>query len=378
MAKSRKRQRARVQIGVDEAGKAVYKWASGYTKKELKASADSIREEYGVTKGKEMPVIKKTPTIQAVSPAPREKKQQGEAFKLYADRWYKLYKAPHLRVSSKEMYENVLKKHLYPAIGERPITEITSDELQAFIIGYDESSKSLIDKIMMTLRQVFGAAMDDGIITRNPVSRLRPPEGTCGKRVPIPLEQVQALTEAALRHPDGLFPLVLCYTGLRRGEALGLRWEDIEDGYIHVRRAVTYERGNAPIIGETKTDAGRRDIPIMPILAERLKGGGSGFVFGGEKVMPFTSFKRMWDRLRRDIPALQGVTPHRLRHTFLMLLRRSGVDAATQQYLMGHSDYDTTVNDYTTIDQIDIAEARQKMAGKLPTLLPVLLPQAHR
>ena len=378
MTRTRKRQRARVQIGVDEAGKPVYKWASGYTKKELKASADSIKEEYGITKGKEMPVIKKTPTIQTASPAVKAETAQGEEFKVYAERWYTLYKAPHLRGSSKEMYENVLKKHLYPAIGERPITDISSDELQAFIISYEESSKSLIDKIMMTLRQVFGAAMDDGIITRNPVSRLKPPDGTCGKRVPIPLEQVQALTEAAIHHPDGLFPLVLCYTGLRRGEALGLRWEDIEDGYIHVRRSVTYERGHVPIIGETKTDAGRRDVPIMPILAERLKVGGSGFIFGGDKVMPYTSFKRMWARLQSDIPALQGVTPHRLRHTFLMLLRRSGVDAATQQYLMGHSDYDTTVNDYTTIDQIDIAEARQKMAGNLPVLLPVLLPQAQR
>ena len=137
MARNRKRQRARVQIGVDEAGKPVYKWASGYTKKELKASADSIKEEYGITKGKEMPVIKKTPTIQAASPAVKAETVQGEEFKVYAERWYTLYKAPHLRGSSKEMYENVLKKHLYPAIGEKPITDISSDELQAFIISYE-------------------------------------------------------------------------------------------------------------------------------------------------------------------------------------------------------------------------------------------------
>ena len=66
MARNRKRRRARVQIGVDESGKPVYKWASGYTNKELRASEDSIREEYGIAKGKAMPVIKKTPTIQEV------------------------------------------------------------------------------------------------------------------------------------------------------------------------------------------------------------------------------------------------------------------------------------------------------------------------
>lgn len=131
-----------------------------------------------------MPVIKKPPTTQSVSPAVEVETRQGEKFRIYAARWYELYKAPHLRGSSKEMYEKVLTKHLYPAIGERAITDISSDDLQAFIIEYEESSKSLIDKIMMTLRQVFGAALDDGIIMRNPVSRLKPPEGTCGKRVP--------------------------------------------------------------------------------------------------------------------------------------------------------------------------------------------------
>lgn len=379
MPKKKKRQRARVKIGIDENGTPVYKWASGYTKKELKADKDRIRAEYGVAdrKDDELPVIKKAPALQTVAPALIIEPAQGEPFKIYAERWYRLYKAPHLRGSSQEMYENVLSKHLYPAMGERPITSITADELQEFIIGYEESSKSLIDKVMMTLRQVFAAALDDGIIGRNPVARLKPPEGTCGDRKPITLEQVGALTKAAICHSDGLLPLLLCYTGLRRGEALGLKWDDIDGEYIHVRRAVTYERNHIAVIGETKTDAGRRDVPIMPVLAERLKSGGRGFIFGGEKVMPYTSFKRLWTRLQGEIDALKGVTPHRLRHTYLMLLRRAGVDAATQQYLMGHSEYDTTVNDYTTIDEVDVGEACQKMNGKLPELLPVLLPQAE-
>ena len=61
MPKKKKRQRARVKIGIDENGTPVYKWASGYTKKELKADKDRIRAEYGVAdrKDDELPVIKK-------------------------------------------------------------------------------------------------------------------------------------------------------------------------------------------------------------------------------------------------------------------------------------------------------------------------------
>lgn len=99
-----------------------------------------------------------------------------------------------------------------------------------------------------------------------------------------------------------------------------------------------------------------RDIPLLPILAERMKEGGEGFVFGGNKVMPYTTFKRKWAKLQKDIPALQDVSPHRLHHTFLMFLRRSGVDAATQQYLMEHTSFEMTLHyqheDYDSLKKI--------------------------
>lgn len=70
-------------------------------------------------------------------------------------------------------------------------------------------------------------------------------------------------------------------------------------------------------------------------------------------------------------PDLTGVTPHQLRHTFLRMLRRSGVDPATQQYLMGHSEYEETATDYTHIDSDDRREAKDLFERKLlPDLLP--------
>ena len=60
-----------------------------------------------------------------------------------------------------------------------------------------------------------------------------------------------------------------------------------------------------------------------------------------------------------------------------MLLRRAGVDAVTQQYLMGHSDFDTTANTYTHVDALDVSEAEEKMVRNLSDLLPNVLPQAR-
>lgn len=372
MSKQKKRKRARVQIAVDEQGKPVYKWANGYTKAELEASKTKIRIEYGVDQMIKFPVIKKE--------SPPENK--CETFSAYATRWFALYKEPHVRASTKSMYENGFNAHIFPAIGSRPLDEITADELQAFVIGFSESSSSLIDKIMLILRQVFAAAQADGLIEKNPVARLKPPAGTTGERLPLSIKDVEALVKAARIHPYGLFPLLLLFTGLRRGEALGLKWSDLRGNKLHIERAVYYEESNAATIGETKTKASHREIPLVPLLVEKLNEQRAGhgeneFIFGGKRPIAYRTLKRHWEKLQADIVVLAGVTPHRLRHTYLMLLRRAGVDAVTQQYLMGHSDFDTTANTYTHVDALDVSEAEEKMVRNLSDLLPNVLPQAR-
>lgn len=369
-----KRKRARVNVGVDGAGRPVYKWASAHTKKDLQAEIARILTE---NKALSAPPAAAAPTIAADLASPSVV-QPVRTFRDYASEWYSLFKAPNIRIKTREMYENVLNTHLYPAFGAASITDITKGDVQRFVVRYAESSSSLIDKIMLVLRQVFDAAVEDDLIRKSPVAKVKPPEGTAAERVPLTLEQVEQVTRAAVRHSDGLLLLVLLYTGLRRGEALGLQWDDIRGGCIHVERAVVYEHNKTAVVGETKTDAAKREIPVMPMLADKLQACRStGYVFGGSKPLPYTTFKRKWAALVRDIPGMEGVTPHRLRHTYLMLLRRAGVDPATQQYLMGHSEYETTANDYTHVDAVDRAEAGQKMAAKLPELLPVLLPQEN-
>lgn len=365
MSKPKKRKRARVVVGKDENGKDIIKWAGAYTKRDLEAEKYRIRKEWEDAHKTD---IEKAHELLPAAQAPES---QGTLFGEYLQSWYDLYKKPHLRATSCLMYENIIKTHLKPAFGSTPINAIRADDIQRFILGYDEASSSIIDKIMMTLRQVFAAAFEDDLVAKNPMNKVKPPEGTKKERTPISLADVDTLTEAAKSHPDGLMPLLMVYTGLRRGEVLGLKWDDLHDGCVHVSRALVYEGNRVSVVGETKTEAAHRKIPMLPVLAEQIgKASGSGYVFGGNRPMPYTTFKRRWKKLQDDIPVLQGVSPHRLRHTYLMLLRRAGVDPATQQYLMGHSDYETTANTYTHIDAADTADALEKMVENLPELLP--------
>ena len=97
----------------------------------------------------------------------------------------------------------------------------------------------------------------------------------------------------------GLFAFFLLYTGLRRGELLALKWEDIdfENHVINVRQAVTYG-GNQPKIKTPKTQAGNRKVALLDVLEAELKKtpvqSQKGYVFGGEKPLTASQMRVRW------------------------------------------------------------------------------------
>lgn len=142
---------------------------------------------------------------------------------------------------------------------------------------------------------------------------------------------------------------LFCLTGMRRGEAIALRWEDIdwEAGMIHVRKNAPYIKG-APVLGTTKTTNGMRDIPVIGNLKELLEPEENGYILHGresEKLLPQCTFVRNWDRIGVQIE-LYGATSHILRHTFLTLLAGEGIDPKTIQAIAGHGDIAITMNRY--------------------------------
>ncbi|GHU66551.1 hypothetical protein FACS1894184_04810 [Clostridia bacterium] len=391
-----KRKRARVNIGYDADGKTMYKWASALTKKALKDEVKRIQVEFTPVDALLMPpqvgaiatplaVIEPAKIVSVTAPVTASVaapiiSRTAPTFREYASNWFDLYKKSTIREKTQDTYTNAMNAHLFPEFGSTAIDAIGSDDLQRLIIRYANVSSSLIDQIVMTVRQVFRAAHDDGLITMNPTLKMNPPEGKEGERHPLSIALTLELLHDAPEHRYGLLPIVLLYSGLRCGEALGLRWDDLSDGLIHVTRSVSFdENSGSPIIGPTKTKAGVRNIPIFPELSESLSKPSEGFIFHGrtkDKPMCQSTFMRHWYDLKEGVPTLLGVTPHILRYTYLKLLRRMGVDPATQQYLMGHEDCSTTANFYTEIEREDIEEARQKMSGLVGKLLPQLLPSA--
>jgi len=124
-------------------------------------------------------------------------------------------------------------------------------------------SKSAIQKTYLALNQVFEVARLDRIISFNPCDGVKVPDGTEGTHRALTTEERAVITSTWQGHRFGLAAMIMLYAGLRKGEALALAWDNIhlDNGYIRIEDAVSFQK-NAPITGDTKTEASVRDIPI--------------------------------------------------------------------------------------------------------------------
>ena len=180
-----------------------------------------------------------------------------------------------------------------------------------------------------------------------------------------PTDEEIEIVKANINKPFGLFYFFVLYTGCRRGEALAIQFKDIDrkNKVIHITKSVYYE-GCTPKIKKPKTKAGERTVPLLDILADKLpKGKPDHFLFGGDSPLRKAN---MQDGIRsyKKKTGL-NISPHYLRHGYATILFEAGIDVKTAQSLLGHSDFQTTMNVYTHMS----AEHAQKGGEKLNDFL---------
>lgn len=162
-----------------------------------------------------------------------------------------------------------------------------------------------------------------------------------------------------------LFHLQLC-TGLRIGEALGIRWSDIEGSRLHVRQQVQRNRQTRTLVVQgLKTKKSRRTIPLIKEIRDMLAGmdRSEEFVFttGKGTLIEPRNAQRFFEVAARKA-GLADVSTHTLRHTTASHLRKMGVSIEDIRDILGHTDIRTTMI-YAEIDFAVMESAMSKMTG---------------
>ena len=242
--------------------------------------------------------------------------------------------------------------------------EVTAQGIQAFLadLGKQGFARRSVQMHRDILNMIFDNAIVEGKLAFNPCSAVSLPRNLPVTKRELPDDAAIEAVKAGADQPFGLFALVCLYAGLRRGEALALRYEDIDRprAVIRVTRAVEFV-GNNPHIKAPKTEAGCRTVPLLEPLAQAIPKGGTGLIFCREDggLLTKTQYRKRWLRYCQSIGF--EITAHQLRHGFATILYEAGVADKDAQELLGHSSISVTRDVYTHIRQSQRAATAQKL-----------------
>ena len=357
-------QRHKIRIGYKQDGSSKYKWLQAKNDDELN---DMIVKAY-IDSGRIWEFLPK----QIIPVVVEEKPQKQITFKAYTETWMDTYKRPKLKPTTLRGYDSYLCAHLFPAFADMQICDIKTAIIQKWLNDRKELGKATLKKMLDLLKQILDYAVAEKVIKENPSSKLIViPSDKVETREALTLEQVKGILNniSNLRDDDRRLMALLLLTGCRRGEVLGLRWEDIDvtSGMIHVQRNVTYVK-NQPSVGTPKTEKGKRFIPLdAQLLSFLTPVQTTGYIIGGGD-MPISrmSFRRQWERIEKNVN-LHRATSHVFRHSYLTMLAGTGVDVKTLQTIGGHADIQTTMNRYVHPVASNIVDAGSRMNKLLTT-----------
>lgn len=302
----------------------------------------------------------------------------------------------NVRYNTKVGYNFVLNLLEKEDFAYRQIRTVKPSDGKAFFIKLHEDGRSYstITTVRGVIKPAFDMALEDDIVRRNPFSFrvVDVVRNDSVERKPISKnEKERFLTflkedQCGQRYYDEV--VILLGTGLRISELYGLTKSDVDfvNRRIRVERQLTRTRSGDYYIEETKTESGKRLIPILDdavyqafqrVIKKRrapkmeyVIDGCMGFLFLDKDCKPKVaghlehSMKRLVDRYNQTHDdRLPTITPHVLRHTFCTEMAAAGMEVKSLQYLMGHSDVYTTLNIYTHSSYENAANELAKVVG---------------
>lgn len=282
-----------------------------------------------------------------------EEKEAGPLFSTLVDEWeaererdiaYETMRVYQIRIGmAAKRFKNVRVKAITPKMIQMYIQHLAGMGL----------AYKTVSSYLSVLNLVFKYAVVNGFIDNNPTEMVQVPANLSRTPRELPSDEDIKKIIQSVNLPFGLYAYLLLYTGLRKGEALALTYQDIdyENETININKSLYYERGKgyAPKIKKPKTKSGIRSIPLLKDLKAFLPYQDIGIVFPGKQgsYMPSWEYDTAWKNYSKE--AGISCTAHQLRHGLATFLFEAGIDEKDAQEILGHADISTTKNIYTHI-----------------------------
>lgn len=290
----------------------------------------------------------------------------------WLDRWINEYMIFTVRETTLDAYKAMIKNQIKPYLGDRPLSALSTQEIQKFYntvkkcgrvrvdkLHGTELADSLVRKIHMMLHEALDMAVAQRLIIKNPTNGTTIPKNNYAPKQILNDEQLDRFMER-IRQDEQWYDFFYTEltTGMRRGEICGLRWEDFnaDTGRLKIRRAIHKKKCGGLTVGETKTETGTRTVLLPPSTAELLRKrkekSVSEWIFPNiykpeEPMNPDYAYHRLKTLLKQaELPLIRF---HDLRHTFATHALVSGVDAKTLSGILGHTNASFTLDTYTHV-----------------------------
>lgn len=269
-------------------------------------------------------------------------------------------------------YERAMR-HMIDQIGRLRVQDIKRSEIEQALNEYVDTPNTRV-KMLMVTRMILGMAVDDGICKNNAAQNIRIQKPHPEERERLSKKETEAVMKADLPTVLRLLVDIFYYTGIRKGEALGLTRKSIGDGVLHITEQRQFDKQGAPYTTTLKSKNAARDVPITAELEKRIRAFAktTDTIYLFERISTRHKFSAAWKKVEiaflkilkpdyktgrrglRDVTKKQipcRITPHVLRHNYASILHDKGIDVLVAQKLLGHSSIATTLGIYTHLDK---------------------------
>ncbi|MCA9840004.1 MAG: site-specific integrase [Trueperaceae bacterium] len=358
-ADSKGRFKGYLTIGYTEEGKPIRIYRTAKTRAELKRLIDALVEEHNRVSNT----------------------NDDSTLAQYLETWLGL-KEQELKPKSYRNYKRLIHNHLIPRLGKVKLGQLVPLDTQVILRDIAKQHGGRTSNYARSvLLSALNRAVELGIIEKNPLVVVRKVKEE--KRQPViwTAEEMLRFLEVAEKHR--LYPLfhLAMATGLRHGELLGLQWDDLDDGQIHVQRSVDDQSGKA-VVSTPKTENSKRYVALsedcLQILAEhRLRQAEekaylgeswteTGHIFVSElgTLLLQRNVTRVFKTLKKKA-SIPNAHIHDLRHMHVSLLIDNNIDPRTVADRIGHADPSFTFKTYSHM----IKGKQRKTAIPLKTLI---------